>query len=339
MRIHKLAVMILMVLFNLDLSAQNEAAIAAKTAELEQVQSTIDSLAKLKGNLEGAIKALKPIQKWQTGGFQSVNFNQVGLTNWSKGGVNSISVTALGNLYANYKFKNWSWENNLDLAYGLIKNEGEEFRKNEDKIDLITKVGRRASKQFNWAAFARLETQFAEGFDFAAPEDDRPVISNFFAPAYLKTTAGLDYKPNGNISIYISPFAGKFTFVSDDSIAARRLYIPEEVDNPNFRSEFGAMVSATYQNKEIIKNLGLRSRLELFNNYTDPNRPNRRNIDVDWQTIIDMKFAKYFGANLFTHLIYDHDTKVEIDPENQPGRTGVRTQFKEVFGVGFSYKF
>jgi len=339
MRIIKITVFTLFVSSSFYTNAQNEAAIVEKEAELKKLVASMDSLTKLKGNIEGAIKALKPVQKWQTGGFQSLNFNQVGLNNWSKGGVNSISITALGNLFANYKFNNWSWENNLDLAYGLIKNEGEELRKNEDKIDLMTKVGRRASKRFNWAAFARLETQFAEGFDFASPEEDRPVISNFFAPAYLKATAGIDYKPDDKISIYISPFAGKFTFVNDDSIAAMRLYIPDEVENPNFRSEFGAMLSATYQNKEVIKNLGLRSRLELFNNYTDPNRPNRKNIDVDWQTIIDMKFAKYFGANLFTHLIYDHDTKVEIDPENQPGRTGVRTQFKEVFGVGFSYKF
>lgn len=318
---------------------QNEAQIAAKQAEMSRVKANLDSLQKVVAGLDAQIKALQPVLKWKTGGFQSVNFNQVGLSNWSKGGVNSISVTALGNLFANYAHNNWTWDNNLDMAYGLIRNEGERFRKNEDKIDLMTKVGRRATKDLSWAAFARLETQFAEGFDFGAPEENRPVVSNFFAPAYLKATAGIDYKPNAKLSMYISPFAGKFTIVSDDSIAAQRLYIPTEVENANFRAEFGALFSAVYQDKEIFKNTGLRTRLELFNNYTDPNRPNRKNIDVDWQTLIDTKLGKYLGANLFTHLIYDHDTKVEIDPENQPGRKGVRTQFKEVFGIGFSYKF
>ncbi len=221
----------------------------------------------------------------------------------------------------------------------MIQNKGEDVRKNEDKIDLISKVGRKATEKINWAAFARLETQFANGFDFAAPEEDRPIISKFLAPAYLKATAGIDWKPTPALSLFISPFAGKFTIVNDDSIAAMNLYIPETSDNINFRSEFGALASAVYQNAEILKNMGLRSRLELFNNYTDPNKPNRQNIDVDWQTMIDIKLGKYLGANIFTHVIYDHDTKIQIDPENNPERVGARTQFKEVFGLGFSYKF
>lgn len=331
--------LLLLATVSLVAHAQNEAAIAAKQEQMAAVKAQLDSLQKLANGIDAEIKALLPVEKWKTGGFQAVNFNQVGLTNWSKGGVNSISITALGNVFANYAFNNWTWENNLDLAYGLIRNEGESLRKNEDKIDLVSKVGRRATNHLSWAAFARMETQFAEGFDFGAPEESRPVVSNFFAPAYLKATAGIDYKPNSKLSMYISPFAGKFTIVSDDSIAAQRLYIPVEVENPNFRSEFGAMFTAIYQDKEIVKNTGLRTRLELFNNYTDPNKPNRKNIDVDWQTLLDVKLGKYLGANLFTHVIYDHDTKVEIDPENEPGRKGVRTQFKEVFGIGFSYKF
>jgi len=319
--------------------AQNEEAIATKKAELTKAQEDLAAAQKSVDDIKAQIKALQPIVKWKTGGFQAVNFNQVGLTNWSKGGVNSISVTALGNLFANYKYNNWTWENNLDLAYGVLQNKGESLRKNEDKIDFMTKVGRRATDNLNWAAFARFETQFAEGFDFNAPEDSRPVISRFLAPAYLKATIGIDWKPSELLSVYISPLAGKFTIVGDDSIAAKQLYIPATSDNKNFRGEFGAMVSAVYQNKEIMKNTGLRSRLELFNNYTDANKPNRKNIDVDWQTMIDIKLGKYLGANIFSHVIYDHDTKIEIDPENQPGRTGARLQFKEVFGLGFSYKF
>jgi hypothetical protein len=319
--------------------AQNEAQIAAKKIELTSAQAELAAAQAKIDAINGQIKSLQPIQKWDQGGFQAVNFNQVGLTNWSKGGVNSISITALGNLYANYKHANWSWENNLDLAYGVLKNQGESLRKNEDKIDLMTKVGRRATNQINWAAFARLETQFAEGFDFNAPEENRPIISKFMAPGYLKASAGIDYKPTPQLTFYISPLAGKVTIVSDDSIAAQRLYIPATTENEKFRAEFGALASALYQNKKILPNMGLRSRLELFNNYTDANKPNRKNIDVDWQTMLDIKLGKYLGANVFTHVIYDQDTKIEIDPENKPGVTGSRTQFKEVFGLGFSYKF
>jgi hypothetical protein len=306
--------------------------LAAAKTELAKAQAKVDAIT-------AQLKALEPIKKWDMGRFVALNFNQGTFTNWSLGGVNSISLTALGNAYANYKFKNWTWDNNLDLAYGVLRNKGEDIRKNEDKIDLRSKVGRKVNEKLSWASIARFESQFDQGFDFNDENEDRPVISRFMAPAYLKLSLGIDYKPSKNLSIYISPAAGKWTFVNDDSIAAQRLYIPVEHENANRRGEFGALTSFVYQNKTLTKNIGIRSSLELFNNYTDDNRPNRQNIDVDWQVLMDIKISKYIGANLFTHLKYDHDTKIEYDPVNKPGVTGPRTQFKELFGLGFSYKF
>ena len=51
-----------------------------------------------------------------------------------------------------------------------------------------------------------------------------------------------------------------------------------------------------------------------------------------------MKINKYLTATLTTHLIYDDDIIIsrEVDGKIKEGPT---TQFKEVFGVGFSYKF
>lgn len=311
-----------------------------KTLELEKAKTELKAAQDAVDKLNAAVDALKPIIKWTTGGFQSVNFNQVSLTNWSKGGQNSFSVTAIGNLFANYKFNNWTWDNNLNMAYGLIRNAGEDFRKNEDKIDLMTSVGRRATENLNWVATLRFESQFAPGYDEQAPDTNNPMISKFMAPGYLKVSAGMNYKPSEKLTIYFSPAAGKFTFVMDDDIAARNIYIPETAPDNQFRGEFGALFTATYQDKELIKNVGFRTYVELFNNYTDPNEPNRKNIDVDWQTALDFKIGKYIGANVFTHLLYDHDTKyIEYTSEEVPIDRGPRIQFKEVFGIGFSYKF
>lgn len=53
---------------------------------------------------------------------------------------------------------------------------------------------------------------------------------------------------------------------------------------------------------------------------------------------------KFFSVNFNTVLIYDDDIKVSID-RNGNGlfelneAPGSRTQFKEILGVGFSYKF
>lgn len=311
---------------------QKNKEIAEASKNLAEAQAKLDAL-------NAQLKSLLPVEKWEVGRVVSVNFNQGSFTNWSLGGVNAISVTALANGYANYKFNNWTWENNLDLAYGLLKNKEESIRKNEDKIDFQAKVGRTVSKKFSWASLARFESQFDNGYDFNDEDENRPVVSKFMAPAYVKLSVGLDYKPSPKLSMYFSPAAGKWTFVMDDSIAAQRLYIPKENENANRRGEFGALASFIYQDKKLTKNVGLRSSLELFNNYTERVKDNQYNIDVDWQVRLDMKLGKYFGANLFTHLKYDHDTKIEYDPVNKPGVTGPRTQFKELFGLGFRYKF
>lgn len=318
--------------------AQIDKELESKKAELAAAQGEKKKIDAIVAQLEKEVAQMNAaVQPWKKGAFTAVNLNQVSLTNWAAGGQNAISVTALGNLFLNYQKGKMSWTNNLDLAYGLINQAGNGFRKNEDKIDLYSKLGRNISEKWNYTAFLNLKTQFAPGFDFNNPDENRPVISNFFAPAWILASLGIDWNPNKHLSVYISPAAGKFTIVADDSIASYNLYIPKTHANPNFRPEFGALVSGRYQ-RTFKKNISILSKLDLFNNFTDINKPNRRNIDVNWENTLNIKLGKYVGMSLFTHLIYDHDIKIEFDPEGRPGVKAPRTQFKEVFGLGFSYK-
>lgn len=48
-----------------------------------------------------------------------------------------------------------------------------------------------------------------------------------------------------------------------------------------------------------------------------------------------MKINQYLSANISTHLIYDDDVMIK----NSEGIMGARVQFKEIFGIGFAYKF
>lgn len=324
--------------FMLSAQAQTEEDLKQKKAELAEQKAEQKKINDAVSKLEAEIKKMKEsLDPWSIGAFTTLNFNQVSLTNWAAGGQNAISVTAMGNAFLNYHRGKMSWTNNLDLAYGLINQTGDGFRKNEDKIDLYSKLGRTINSKLNFTAFMNFKSQFAPGFDFNNPDVERPVISRFMAPAWLLTSLGIDWNPSKALSVYISPAAGKFTFVGDDSIAASNLYIPETHSNPNFRAEFGALVSARYQ-KDVFKNVRLLSKLDLFNNYTDLNKPNRKNIDVNWENTLNIKLGKYIGMTLFTHMIYDHDIEIEFDPENQPGVKAPKLQFKEVFGLGFSYK-
>lgn len=103
---------------------------------------------------------------WKLEGVLAVNGSQVALENWVAGGENAISVTNLVNLRANYKKDKTSWDNSLDLAYGLVKQGDKEFRKTDDKIDLTSKYGRQAFHQhLFYSAFFNFKTQFAPGIN------------------------------------------------------------------------------------------------------------------------------------------------------------------------------
>jgi hypothetical protein len=152
--------------------ALDEANIQLKTA-----QANVDAL-------KGDIAKLTPIPAWEKGGFAALNFNQVSFTNWAAGGQNAISTTFIGNTFAKYKKGKTSWDNNLDLTYGLLKNKGQSLRKNEDKIDFFSKVGVRATDKLNWAGLVNFKSQFADGYNFNDPDEKRPVVSKFMAPAF-----------------------------------------------------------------------------------------------------------------------------------------------------------
>lgn len=255
----------------------------------------------------------------------SVIFSDVGLSNWAAGG-NSQS-TLIGNLslFANRKWGSSFWENNLDLAYGFLKVRKQPIAKAEDKIDFNSKYGRKAwSDKVYYAGLVNFRTQ--SDFGRQVPGDS-VYISRFMSPAYLNFALGIDIKPNEDLSLFIGPASGKFTYVSDDSLAALRGYGVNQVVDPfdpesdflpgnrfNSRIEIGATFRAQYK-KSFSDKIGFQTNLELFSNYFD--RP--QNIDVRWTTAFIAKITKYITVNLNTELIYDHDINIpQFDDDNNP---------------------
>ena len=342
-----LLTLLIIIGFIANVFSQNDA-LQLKKQELENAKSSLTEAQKRVKTIEQEIIQLTPPVYWQKGGFGALNFNSLGLTNWAAGGVSANSVTAIGNIYRNYKKGKVEWRNNLDLAYGLIKNKGETLRKNEDKIDFLTKGNYGITDKLSYSSLLNFKSQFAPGFDFSDPtkdDKDREEISKFLAPAYLTTSIGLNYNFTDYFSVYVSPATGKFTFVNDDSIAAKNIYIPATLDNngvqfynDQYRAEFGALFNAQFK-KDLTKKISLTSTLNLFNNFTDVNTANRENIDVNWETMINMKLTEYIGVSFYTNLIHDNDVAVPLYEDNKIVGSGPRTQFKRLLGIGFSYKF
>ena len=280
------------------------------------------------------------INGWKKGGVFTATLSQTSLTNWVSGGQNSLSINGLFSGFANYKKDKSVWDNSLDLGYGLIKQgKDEDFRKTDDKIDILSKYGREAFKNFYYSALMNFKTQMTPGYNY--PNDSNK-ISDLFSPAYLTLALGLDYKPNAYFSAFIAPVTGKFTFVTDKQLSDEGAFGVKP--GQTSRSEFGGYIRAIYSRNdfksEFLKNVSFTTKIDLFSNYAE----NPQNIDVSWETLIAMKVNKYLSFNFNTHLIYDDNIAVPFD-KNDDGSIesgeSLRSlvQFKEIFGVGLSYKF
>jgi hypothetical protein len=270
---------------------------------------------------------------WKFSGTTSLNLSQLSLTNWAAGGDNSLSGNALINLSANYATDKTSWENKIILGFGLIKQGDDPSRKSDDQIDLASKLGLKATEKWFYTALLGFNTQFAEGYDNPG-EDDRLKISNFMAPGYLSFSLGMDYKPSETFSLFLSPISSKFTFVLDDDLSAQGTFGLDP--GQKTRSEIGAYIKMTFK-KEILKNVTLDTKIDLFSNYFD----NPQYIDVNWDLLLTFKVNDYLSASLLTQLIYDYDIKFGEDTtgNGEYDTFSEKVQFKELFGLGLSYSF
>ncbi len=284
----------------------------------------------------------KDTSYWKKGGAIGLNGSQVSLTNWAGGGESSISGTALLGLFSNFKKGKMVWDNSLDLGYGLVYQNNRTF-KSDDKIDLSSKFGYKAFKEWFYTGLFSFRSQFAPGFSTPA---DTVRISNFLAPAYIIGSLGLDWKPNEDFTLFLSPATTKMTIVNDQVLADAGAFgvAPAEFSSTGtlirsgekFRTEVGGFLKMMWKLK-VMENILLTTKLDLFSNYLN----NPQNIDINWETALAMKVNKFITVNFSTHLIYDDDIQIAVD-DNDDGvtdRTGPRTQFKQVLAVGFSYKF
>jgi hypothetical protein len=282
---------------------------------------------------------------WQKGGLIALSFNQTSLTNWAAGGQSSIALSGVAAFYLKYKKESKSWENNLDMAYGLIRQDGKDFEKNDDRLELNSKFGYKAFNSSHWyyTALLNAKTQFSAGYNYP---NDSVEISNFAAPAYATFALGLDYKPTSYFNVFVSPLTVKLTFVNDQTLADQGAFGVDAAefdpitkikvkDGSTLRSEFGAYLNARFQ-KDIMTNVNLLAKLDLFSNYAN----NPGNIDVNFDLLLGMKINKLITVSLGVTVIYDDDIMIQ-DGESAPGiaKSGPRTQLRQTFGVGLAKKF
>ena len=274
---------------------------------------------------------------WLTKGNAQLLVNQASFTNWAQGGNNSVSGTALLNYNVTYNDSITIWENVFNFGYGLINTKEFGTRKNDDRIDILSNFNHIAINKLYYTAKLNFKSQFVEGYNYP---NDSVKVSNFLAPAYVILSAGMTYKPDEDFSFFLSPATGKMTIVNDPVLSAQGAYgvTPGETT----RLEFGAYATLDFK-KELMKNITFKSKLNLFNNYTDPVAENRANIDVNWENSLNLTVNEYINVNIYSQMIYDHDILIQlfkdVDGVEVSDGVGRRLQIKQTLGLGFSYNF
>lgn len=273
--------------------------------------------------------SLEDTTGWKTETNLSIAFSQVSLTNWAAGGQNSMSVNGRYNGFYNYARKRMAWDNQIDLGYGLLKQGKTIWQKTDDRFELMSKLGYRLNEKLNGAALASFKSQFAPGY--SKPEGGS-LISDLFSPAYFLGAIGVDLKKNENFTLFLSPLATKLTFVLNDSLSDAGAFGVEP--GKKFRAELGGYIRMMWKH-DLMKNVGLQTKLDLFSNYLkDP-----QYVDVNWEVLVMMKINKYLSVNINTLLIYDHDISIgkDTNDDGTPDNFGPRIQFKELLGLGLAF--
>ena len=289
----------------------------------------------------------KDTSYWKKGGVVGLNFTQASFTNWAAGGVNSISGQVYFNAFVNYKKEHTTWDNTLDMTYGILQ-QGKNalVRKTDDKFDFTSKYGRYAFKKvWYYTLLFNFKTQFQPGYTYVG-DTSKTLISDLMSPAYALIALGLDYKPNDKFSMFTAPITARYLFVMNQDLANAGAFGVDKAvydtagnivtPGKNLRMEYGAYFRAQYRS-EIVKNVTLNAKVELFSNYLD--RP--QNIDVNVELLLTMKVNKFISANVNLQGIYDNDVNIAVDNNNDGviDGAGPRFQFRQVLGIGTSATF
>ena len=269
-------------------------------------------------------------KKWKGGGIYNISIGQGSLSNWAAGGDDfSLTVGTSLNLFAFYKKNKANWDNLLNVNFGYIKTTSLGSRKNDDRVDFVSKCGFTLHKKLNLTTLTNFRSQMLTGYSYTETGKQsykKNFASAFLSPAYVLISQGLDYKPGKGLSIYVSPITTRWVIVKNDSLSAKGDYGVTPGKHSN--NQIGAFATINYSTS-FNKYISYQGRIDLFSNYKN----NPLNTDLYMTNAISAKVAKVICFNWNLDMIYDDDVKLFGKNGTSPA-----LQLKSVFGVGLQVK-
>ena len=252
---------------------------------------------------------------WTQTWVAKLNGSQASYSNWSEGGVNTVSGNASTVFTRMYRNDQYTFGFRTNLRYGQSRIDGES-RKSDDLISLRLRTTYDLQEDSKLAAYGAIQfrTQFADGFDYDAKvAGGDSLISGFLSPAYLTEGIGLEFNANPKLQLEAG-LALKQTFISDGDLSPN-YGLPQ---GDTFRSEGGLTTGIAFQTK-VAENIQYSSNLETFTSFTDP----VSKTDVFWANELVGQINSLISASFQFEMRYDDDFSSEV-------------QIKQVLSAGIS---
>lgn len=250
------------------------------------------------------------VNYWRNLTSFGLNINQAAFSeNWGAGGVNSLSLGGQFSYKTDYNKEDKNLASELILQYGTLNNKGQLARKTIDRIFLDNKVALKLSKSWYFFGSLNFESQFDLGFSFskdAQGNEKRTLLSKFMAPGYLTQSFGFEYKPVKHFFVRIGTGTARQTFVLDKDLYLTNPKNFGVVPGKTIRNELAFQLVSSYD-KDIAKNLNLKSRYSIFANYETLSR-----IDNRLDLTLTASVNRLINVSLAGIILYDDDTASKI---------------------------
>ncbi|MBL7967043.1 MAG: DUF3078 domain-containing protein [Prolixibacteraceae bacterium] len=272
------------------------------------------------------------VTPWSIGGTGNFGLTQTYLNNWKAGGRSAFSFLTVLKGYANYSNAKLKWENSGELRNGWIRQGGDvdQTQKNDDKLELISRLGVSAFKKWYYSSEIDFVTQFFNGYNYP---DKTKLISSYLSPAKTLIKLGLDYKPNKNFSLFLSPITAKNVFVRDTARIDQTKYGVAA----NSRSFWEPGLNADLRfKKDFTPQITYETKYKMFVNYQQP----FKKLDISWENTVVAQLTDRINMTMMLHLLYDDNVTFDTGKKDANGKAiyKAKWQTKELMTVGFSYK-
>ncbi len=285
---------------------------------ISQAHAQIKKVDEIKKSLE---TTNKDTVAWMHGGVLNAGINEGFLHNWAAGGeIASLTLNGVFHGYLNYLHHRNVWSNNLDLNYGLNYAYSTGFlpHKTDDRIDFTSKYGIRydSSKNIFFTGLFNFKSQFTKGYDYTRSHWDSAAVSNFFSPAYFTTAIGMEYRKGSDVSLFLSPLAGRLTMASKFYTSQSDQGAFGVPKNKTAYYQFGAYFSGRYQ-ASLSKKVVYKARLDLYSDYLAKDtkdstgkvikKDSPANISMLLDNFVSWKISKYLNLTFGLTLAYDNN--------------------------------